>query len=193
LYDDYQASVPHIVAVNPDLHVFLMEDAGLPLLQFEDTFQRKAIEQYQRIQQQSEKDISAWLEMDVPDWRLEKLPDLYAAFIQNKDFLMQQGVEDIETLTQRQTLLKQLCETLAQHNISSTLDHCDFHEKNVLVHPSTHQVSIIDWPETVITHPYFSWINYVRKSSRGSEDLFSPQSHCRIFKRMVRHSIVMTV
>lgn len=49
-----------------------------------------------------------------------------------------------------------LCEDLLEYRISETINHCDFHENNMLLDEKTGDINIIDWGETVIAHPFFS-------------------------------------
>jgi len=178
LHDEFDAHVPHVLAINNDLHCFLMIDAGIRLRDYQPAdiqLDRQAIQYYQAIQKNSENYIEDWITFGIPDWRLDKLPALYHEFIGQEDFLAEQGVFELNELQKLTPTLTALCEQLNQLNIPQTLDHCDFHDRNILIHLDTKALTIIDWPETVITHPYFSWINYLKKSTYAQADLFSPE------------------
>src|SRR3990167_1955522 len=82
LANQLHASVPIVIAINDDLHCFLMEDSGITLrkylkTEFQPNFMQRAIREYTTIQRSTEKHIPSFLALDVPDWRLNQLPNLY--------------------------------------------------------------------------------------------------------------------
>ena len=96
LHDQFQAPVPENIAHNEKLHCFFMKDAGKPLRevlkqQFDVALLCTAIHQFTAIQIKTADHIHIFLELGVPDWRLNKLPDLYKQMLsQEKDLLMKQ-------------------------------------------------------------------------------------------------------
>jgi len=165
LHDTFRANVPILVSVNKDLNCFLMKDAGHSLRDslkrhFEVDLLCEGIKKYTDIQSAAVVYVNIFIEIGVPDWRLEKLPDLYKQLIAQSDFLKEDGMtnDDLKILHELHPKLSTFCKLLSQYKIPETLDHCDFHENNILIENTNNSqnMTIIDWGETVITHPFFS-------------------------------------
>ena len=85
----FHASVPIVIAHNPELHCFLMQDAGCSLREilkqhFDTGLFCKAIDQFTALQLAIADHVDVLLDIGVPDWRLDKLPDLYRALLVEK-------------------------------------------------------------------------------------------------------------
>ncbi len=81
-HEQFHASVPVIIANNAELNCFLMKDAGKSLRsilkqKFDETLLCKAIDQFTLLQLAVAERINVFLEIGVPDWRLDKFPELY--------------------------------------------------------------------------------------------------------------------
>lgn len=75
LLANHACNVPTIIAMNDELHCFLMDDGGITLrkylkTEFQPTLLCKAINQFTTIQRATENYISSYFALDVPDWRL---------------------------------------------------------------------------------------------------------------------------
>jgi hypothetical protein len=97
LAEQFQASVPHVIAVNDDLHCFLMEDAGQNLraclkTKFKPELLYQSIKQFTAIQRTTENAIEPFLALDIPDWRLHKIPGSYNEIINQSAFLKAEGI-----------------------------------------------------------------------------------------------------
>jgi Phosphotransferase enzyme family len=163
LYEQFAANVPVLLGINKKLNCFLTKDAGLSLRDYlKQHFQADllclAINNYTYIQNMAGEHIQTFLDLGVPDCRLEKFPLLYQQLINQADFLKEDGMteEELSLLHKLHTQLVSLCERLSSYKIQETLDHCDFHSNNVLIATDTQHLTTIDWGETVITHPLFS-------------------------------------
>ena len=173
LHDQFQASVPTVIATHPNLNCFLMTDSGKPLRDFlmndfQPNLLSNAIHTYTSIQVATADHINVFLALGVPDWRLAKLPQLYAEFMENETFLLQDGMTapEILMLQHLQSQYSDWCERLSRYAIPETLDHCDFHDNNILLDAHTQQITIIDWGETVITNPFFSLVSCLNQVTR---------------------------
>lgn len=104
----------------------------------------------------------------MPNWRLEKIPNLYSQLIAKKELLKTDGMADDELnlLRNLHPKFSSMCELLASYKIPATLDHCDFHDNNVMIETNTNNLTIIDWGETVITLPFFSLITFLNTALR---------------------------
>lgn len=166
-----KACVPEVVAINEDLHCFLMKDAGETLREYLKTnFQpdllNRAITEFTAIQRATENLLDSFLALGVPDWRLDKFPGLYDELITYEDFLKADGLTEKELQilqSLRPEILKQ-CELLSKYHIPETLVQSDFHSNNIVFHSGTQKLAYIDLGETVITHPFFSLHTFLRQA-----------------------------
>ncbi len=162
----FDAPVPHLLGQNQNQHCFLMQDAGIPL---HDFFKQKynadilieAIYHYTMLQFNISDKTNLFLDLGVPDWRLNRLPQLYRELITQEELLLADGLmhNEINKLKKLNIVLVEICEELANFSIPETLSHCDFHEKNILINTDTLQTTIIDLGEVAISHPFFSLNN----------------------------------
>jgi hypothetical protein len=170
LRTQFHAAVPNVIAHNSERHCFLMKDAGRPLRdilkqQFDTPLCCKAVDQFTSLQLATADYSDVFLKMGVPDWRLEKLPNLYNELLAQKNMLIEDGLSEIE-ITQLKGLLPtvvHLCEKLSRYPIQQTIVQPDFNDNNMLIDPSSQQITTIDLGEIVISHPFFSLINCLQQ------------------------------
>ncbi|CZJ02507.1 aminoglycoside phosphotransferase family protein [Legionella pneumophila] len=157
--------VPTVIAKNDRYHCFLTTACGDVTLHalFSKTsididLLGRGISHYASIQRNLENDIPKLITFGLPDWRLDKFPLLYRELIQETEQLVADGLsqKEITTLNKAYDFCVELCERLSQYKIPETINHCDFQDNNILVSQKTGELSIIDWGETVISHPFFS-------------------------------------
>jgi hypothetical protein len=172
LANQLHASVPIVIAINDGLHCFLMDDAGITLrkylkTEFQPDLLCKAINQFTTIQRATENHISSFLALDVPDWRLNQLPSLYAQLINQEEVLKAEGMtdEELKILYDLSRKVSQQCELLAQYQIPETLVQPDFNTNNILFNPISKQMTLIDLGEISIAHPFFSLHNYLLQAT----------------------------
>src|SRR3990167_6190856 len=159
LHEQCHADVPIIISENQDQHCFLMQDAGIRLHDFfkQEKFQTElfvqTIQNYTDMQIKTADKITQFLNIGVPDWRLNQLPKLYQALISQESLLLNDGLTKIEIkkLQELRPKLSEIFHRLSQYNIPETFGHGDFHDKNILVNPDTQKTTIIDLGEVVIT------------------------------------------
>ncbi len=172
LHDQFHASVPVVIAHNAELNCFLMKDAGRPLRQilkkqFDAGLLCKAIHQFTSIQSDVADHVDIFLNMGVPDWRLDKLPGLFGQFLSKKDILIADGLSEME-ISELETLLPKisnLCRKLSSYSIKQTIVQPDFHDNNLLIN-DTQNITIIDLGEIVISHPFFSLTNFLWQAKK---------------------------
>lgn len=169
--EKFHASVPAVVAINDELHCFIMKDAGKPLrLTLKENFNLvllcQAIKQFAAIMRSTENHVDFFIKLGVPDWRLNKLPGLYEEIIYKTDFLKMCALTDqeVQILYQHSPKVSEQCELLASYEIPETLGYHDFHDKNVLFESNTKKMTFSDFAETAIIHPFFSLHNCVQQS-----------------------------
>ncbi|CDZ76490.1 putative phosphotransferase related to Ser/Thr protein kinases [Legionella massiliensis] len=171
LHDQFHASVPEIIADNPELNCFLMKDAGSPLRgllkkQFDASLLSKAIEQFSAIQLAVAEQVDIFLALGVPDWRLDLLPKLFELLLSEKTVLEADGLTAIEhsQLEALQPMVADLCKKLSAYPFKQTIVQCDFHDNNILINEDSQQLTFIDLGEIVISHPFFSLIGCLRQA-----------------------------
>ena len=170
LHDQFHASVPTVIAHNTELNCFLMKDAGRSLReilkqQFDAELFCKAIDQFTSLQLATADNVDVFLDIGVPDWRLDKLPDLYKELLSQKDILIEDGLSEIE-ISELETLfpkVSNLCKKLSDYSIKQTIVQPDFNDNNTLIDTISQDITIIDLGEIVISHPFFSLINCLQQ------------------------------
>ena len=170
LREQFSASVPEVIAHNEELHCFLMKDAGTPMRgilkkRFDVALYCEAIDQFTSLQLAVTDHITIFLDLGVPDWRLDKLPDLYRQLLSQKEILLADGLSEQE-LSELETLLptvSDLCCKLSSYSIQPTLVQSDFHDNNILINEISKKITFIDLGEIVISHPFFSLVGCLRQ------------------------------
>ena len=171
LAEKFHASVPVVIAINENLHCFLMKDAGKPLREtlkgeFKPDLLCQAIKQYAAVQRSTEDHIEMFLKLGILDWRLDKLPILYDQMLNKTDFLKAEGLTDqeLQILQELSPRFLTQCKLLSNYGIPETLGYHDFHDKNILMDPNTKRMTFVDWGETAIIHPFFSLYTCLQQS-----------------------------
>ncbi len=173
LHDKFHASVPEVIAHNAELNCFLMKDAGRPLREilkkkFDATLLCKAIDQFTSMQIAVADHVNIFLDIGVPDWRLDKLPDLYKQLLLKKDLLIADGLSEVE-ISELETLppkISNLCKKLSGYPIKQTIIQPDFHDNNLLMDDISQNITIIDLGEIVISHPFFSLLTCLQQAKK---------------------------
>ena len=170
LRDQFHASVAEIIAHNAELNCFLTKDAGNPLRailkkQFNTALILKAIDQFTSLQLAVTDHINVFLDIGVPDWRLDKLPDLYKELLSKKDILIADGLSEMEIneLEKLSPKVFNLCKKIAGYSIKQTIVQPDFNDNNTLIDHTHRHITIIDLGEIVISHPFFSLLNFLHQ------------------------------
>jgi energy-coupling factor transporter ATP-binding protein EcfA2 len=179
LHDQFRAPVPEIIAHNAALDCFLIKDAGKPLREilkenFDITLLLKAIDQFTSMQLTVADHVDIFLDIGVPDWRLDKLPDLYQQLLLEKALLIADGLSEIEinTLKTLTPKVSNLCQKLLGYGIKQSLVQPDFHDNNILISNFSKNINFIDLGEIVISHPFFSLVTCMQqiKKHHGRTD-----------------------
>jgi len=172
LANQFHSRVPMVMASNNDLHCFLMKDAGLSLrkhlkTEFRPDLLYQCIKQYTTIQRLAENNIDDFLELEVPDWRLDKLLALYDQLINQTELLKADGItnEELQLLHDLSPNISEQIELLSQYQIPETLVQPDFNTNNTLFDPYSKKMTLIDLGEIVITHPFFSLHNFLLQAT----------------------------
>ena len=159
LHDQCHADVPEVIADNPELHCFLMKDAGRPLRtilkqRFDTALFCKAVDSFTAMQLAVADRIDVLLDIGVPDWRLEQMPDLYQQLLAQQDLLIDDGLskKDIAACEALLPKVSYLCQQLSSYGIKPTLVQPDFNDNNILIADPSQAITIIDLGEIAISH-----------------------------------------
>lgn len=157
--------IPTVIAKNDHYHCFLTAACGDVTLRtlflknnIEMDLLKRGISYYISIQRKVENNTLILLSSGIPDWRLDKLPLLYRALIDETDLLIADGLtkKEMTALNKSYNFCVEQCERLLEYKIPATINHCDFQENNILLLKERGELNIIDWGEVVIGHPFFS-------------------------------------
>lgn len=172
LFDNITTNVPQIIASNNTLQCFLMHDAGtsfreLLKQQWNSDLYAKVLALYAQIQQSAVSHIDNLLAKNVPDWRLNKLPELYSKLMDNESLLQKDGLtlSEIKTLQNLHARFSDQCSLLSKFKIPETLEHNDFHDNNILILDKN--IVINDWGDAVISHPFLSLAGCLNSAKRN--------------------------
>jgi thiamine kinase-like enzyme len=168
---------PTMLSKNHELNCFLMKSCGDHSLRtkFNGTIDTelliKGLHSYINILRSFEQNQSTLQAIGVPDWRLNRLPQLYIELLEKKDVLQDEGLTDdeLDKLMRLVPTIKSICEFLMMQKVKETLVNGDFNENNLIMNEETQQLSIIDWGESVISHPFFSIASHLRATARRYE------------------------
>jgi hypothetical protein len=173
LHDQFHVSVAEVIAHNPELNCFLMKDAGRPLReilkqQFDVKLFCKAINQFTSMQLAVADHVNIFLDIGVPDWRLDRLPDLYMQLLSQKEILIADGLSEKEISELEKLLPKvvNLCQKLSEYAIKPSIVQPDFNDNNTLIADISRDITIIDLGEIAISHPFFSLINCLQQAKK---------------------------
>ena len=194
LHDQFNASVPIVIARNTELNCFLMKDAGRPLReilkqQFDAALFCRAIDQFTSLQLATADNVDVFLDIGVPDWRLDKLPDLYMELLSQKEMLIEDGLSEIdisklETLSPR---VSNLCKKLSSYSIRQTIVQPDFNDNNTLIDDISQNITIIDLGEIVISHPFFSLVNCLHQIKKHHGLTIKDDTYLRIMDACLKN------
>src|SRR5262249_16452508 len=158
LVNQLYISAPTVIAINDKLYCFLMDDGGITLRKYlkaesQPALLCKAINQFTTIQRAIENHISSFFPLEVPDWRLNQLPNLYNQLINQVEVLKAEGMteDELKKLHDLSHDVSEQCELLAQYQIPETLVQPDFNTNNILFNPISKQMTLIDLGEISIT------------------------------------------
>lgn len=167
-----QPALPTLIAYNEALLCFMMLDSGTTLRtilkQYYDIdIVTQGLVTYANIQQEMSQSLEALLALGVPDWRLQCLPRHYHALLSHEAWLLNDGLTapELDDLKNTHSQFVEICEQLASYKIPETIEHCDFQDNNILLQQEF--VTINDWADAVIAHPFFSLHSFLQSARRN--------------------------
>lgn len=168
LSQKFNAHVADLIATNDELHCFLMRDAGPSLRKYLNTnFDPEllchAIKQFAALQRSVENNLQPFFDLGVPDWRLDKIPELYDEILEQNEILVANGLTnaELQLLRDLRVNVVEQCTLLEQYAIPATLVQPDCNTNNILINTITNQMTNIDLGEIAIAHPFLSLDNFL--------------------------------
>ena len=156
LFEWFPGKVPEFLAIDFVQRRLLMADAGVPLrvslkARFETAPLAAALALCAEIQHGTIERVETLLLLDLADWRPARLPALYRSLLDDVPGLEAAEIDGLRVLAPR---VEALCMRLAGYGVPETIEHCDFHDNNVLIQDGG--MTIADWGDAVVSHPFFS-------------------------------------
>ena len=142
--------VAEVVDHDADEAWMLTRDAGPQVLDDPEPWP-EAVRLYAELQQGEAAHADEHVAAGVPDLRLARLPERYAALVEEV------GDERLRRFGPR---FAELCDELAARGIPETIQHDDLHQFNV--HVLDGRPRILDWGDSSVGHPYFSLVATLR-------------------------------
>lgn len=168
----FPADILSVLAANQAVGAFLMPDGGEPLrMRLKESYDPqivgKLLRRYASIQRILSQQVDSLLALGLDDWRMTVFADLYDDLVRDEALLKREGLSmaEIETLQGSGENIRRLCRTLAGFKVPDTLEHCDFHDNNVLVKANSSLIN--DWGDAVISHPFFSLAGFLDSAARN--------------------------
>jgi hypothetical protein len=151
--------VPVPVALDTARGWLLLQDAGSRLrevVQAERSVVRWAdvLPLYASLQLDLAGAVDELLALGVPDMRLERLPDLYAALLKEIDELPEVPRDVLARAHDQTRSVVDMCRELAAYGIAETVQHDDLNDGQIYVRDGRYRV--LDWGDACISHPFFS-------------------------------------
>jgi hypothetical protein len=146
--------VPEVVAADVDRAWLLLRDGGVRVADSGafDVF-AQALGLYGALQVGEVPRVDEFLELGVPDVRLDVINATYEPFFERDHGLMPEEVEAALALAPR---YRELCDELASFGLPATIQHDDLHQWNVFVRGD--RVGIYDWGDSSVAFPLWSWL-----------------------------------
>jgi hypothetical protein len=160
----YPDRIPELIATDTVQGWMLMRDGGEPLrASIRPTKDiapwKPVIKLFSELQIGLTEHLPELLDLGIPDWRLARLPELYANLLADTDSLLldkPSGLtsEEFQRVQELAPRFSQICDELAAFGIPETLNHGDFHDGNVLV--KNGRITLFDWGDGCVAHPFVS-------------------------------------
>ena len=168
------APIPKVISIHSKLCSFIMQSCGEYSLRtkfkglLDEALLSKGLINYIKIQRAIEHAWEEGITSGLPDWRIEHIPRRYGELLLQKEMLQEEGLSPDE-ISQLFSLLPEIesqCNLISKQGIRATLVNCDFNENNMIFNEGTKDISIVDWGESVISHPFFSLAGHLNNMAR---------------------------
>ena len=167
-------SVPEPLAVDGERGWMLSPDAGGRLRDLDDDAWVRAWQRllpaYAELQRAAAPDVERLAGLGLPDTRPDRLPRLLADVLDDSTVTAGLSGGELARIRALQDPYARWCHELAAGGVSPSVQHDDLHDGNVLV--SGDALSVIDWGDTSIAHPFSTLLVTLRSiASRAGRPL----------------------
>jgi Phosphotransferase enzyme family len=180
--------LPQLLAVDVARGWMLLRDGGERLreaLQANPDLKRweELLPTYAKLQIELSKHLKQIEKLNVPNWRLARLPQLYQSLLAETSRFridMENGItaQQYQQLTDLLDVINAKCEQLARYHIPEAVHHGDFHDGNIFFNAG--QYVFFDWGDCSISHPFFS----LRSAYVSAEIRFNLEENAPPLKRL---------
>jgi hypothetical protein len=148
--------IPEPLAVDLDRGWMLMGDGGERLrevIERERSLQRwlDLLPRYGQLQIDVADQADEFVDLGVPDRRLETLASQYEQLLEQLDRITPDECQRLRRLTPR---VEEMCDQLAGYRIPETIQHDDLHDGQIFVRDGSYL--FFDWGDSCVSHPFFS-------------------------------------
>jgi hypothetical protein len=166
--------LPHVLFKSRELNCFLMTSCGDHSLRtkfngsIDPQLLLNGLNSYIEIMRSFEQNQDVLEAAGVPNWRINHIPTLYTELLAKKAMLLEEGLteDELVQLMKLAPKIKSICEFISEQKVKDILVNGDFNENNLIINEKTQKISIIDWGECVITHPFFTIAGHLQSSAR---------------------------
>lgn len=183
LAEQYPTHLPEILAVELEQHWFLMRDTGDQTLDKVPDIARweEALQIYAQLQIDLVGQTEKLLEIGCPNQQLDKLREQIEPLLADLPSAGKaQGLSraEIEELHQFAPQLSRMCVELAGYGVPQTLEHGDFHLRQIIV--TEKSCLYFDWSDASVAHPFFSLALFFRYLEGEEGVLALPEVKARL-------------
>ena len=153
----FSTGTPKLLAADAGTGCFLLSDSGVELRnQFDIGVLNKALAIYAEIQVDLSNQIEALEALNLPDFMPADFKEIYELLLEEQSYLQSCGLseDELKKLPQLTGKLEAICQQIDSYKVPCSIEHSDLHDNNILIHDG--EPTIIDWGESVISHPFFS-------------------------------------
>ena len=162
-----QAKVAHVIARSEKWRCFLMRDAGVKLRDLlkeamDEALLLQTMAQFASMQMQSMHCLDDFFSLGVPDYGLDKIPQLYENLISQKAFRVLSGLSDdaFKKCCGLMRRVSDLCAELSYYPGSQGIVQLDFNDNNTVI-DGYKNITMIDVGEVVVSYPLLSLVNFL--------------------------------
>jgi hypothetical protein len=156
--------LPEVIAYDIERAWLLLGDAGEPLgFGSNPEPWLSILPLYAELQRGEATHAAEHLDGGVPDRRIASFPRLYETMLA-RQLPLQSG--DLTRLRAFAARFAELCDELAAHDVTETIQHDDLHGANV--YPRDITPRILDWGDSCISHPFLTmFVTFLHLETKG--------------------------